>query len=47
MWQSGGMGSHGGPNNPWVELMGMVHKERGRQAAAAHGLATADKTTDP
>lgn len=27
MWQSGGMGSHG-QNNPWMKLMGIVHKER-------------------
>ncbi|KAK7576076.1 hypothetical protein V9T40_012362 [Parthenolecanium corni] len=29
MWQTGagGMGSHG-KDNPWLKLMGMVHKER-------------------
>lgn len=27
MWQSGGMG-HGTANNPWMKLMGIVHKER-------------------
>uniref|UniRef100_A0A182IHI8 Uncharacterized protein n=2 Tax=gambiae species complex TaxID=44542 RepID=A0A182IHI8_ANOAR len=27
MWQSGGMG-HGSQNNPWMKLMGIVHKER-------------------
>ncbi|KAJ6638752.1 hypothetical protein Bhyg_11490 [Pseudolycoriella hygida] len=30
MWQSGGMGGHGSQNNPWIKLMGIVHKERGR-----------------
>lgn len=30
MWQSGGMGGHGSNNNPWMKLMGIVHKERGR-----------------
>lgn len=30
MWQSGGMGGHGSQNNPWMKLMGIVHKERGR-----------------
>uniref|UniRef100_A0A1A9UEG1 Uncharacterized protein n=1 Tax=Glossina austeni TaxID=7395 RepID=A0A1A9UEG1_GLOAU len=30
MWQSGGMGGggHGSQNNPWMKLMGIVHKER-------------------
>ena len=42
MWQSGGMGGHGGANNPWVKLMGMVHKERGRQHAS-HGPVAGDK----
>lgn len=27
MWQSGGMGAHAA-NNPWMKLMGIVHKER-------------------
>ncbi|CAH1967639.1 unnamed protein product [Acanthoscelides obtectus] len=27
MWQSG-MGGHGGKNNAWMKLMGIVHKER-------------------
>lgn len=27
MWQSGGMGTHV-VNNPWMKLMGIVHKER-------------------
>ncbi|XP_021917781.1 potassium voltage-gated channel protein Shaker isoform X1 [Zootermopsis nevadensis] len=27
MWQTGGMGSHA-QNNPWMKLMGIVHKER-------------------
>lgn len=28
----------GGPNNPWVKLMQVVHKERGRaHASARHG----------
>lgn len=26
MWQSGGMGGHGSQNNPWMKLMGIVHK---------------------
>jgi hypothetical protein len=39
MWQSGGMGTHAA-NNPWMKLMGIVHKERrhhdsGSTAAAA------------
>lgn len=31
MWQSGGMGGgggHGSQNNPWMKLMGIVHKDR-------------------
>lgn len=47
MWQSGGMGAHAA-NNPWMKLMGIVHKERrhhdsgggatgGGQGAAAAG----------
>lgn len=28
MWQSGGMGGPGSQNNPWMKLMGIVHKER-------------------
>jgi hypothetical protein len=29
MWQGGGMGGGGGHgNNPWMKLMGIVHKER-------------------
>jgi potassium voltage-gated channel Shaker-related subfamily A protein len=27
MWQTGGMGTHA-QNNPWMKLMGIVHKER-------------------
>ncbi|KAK9294633.1 hypothetical protein QLX08_010823 [Tetragonisca angustula] len=42
MWQSGGMGAHAA-NNPWMKLMGIVHKERrhhdsGSAAAAASGV---------
>ena len=29
MWQSGGMG-HGTQNNPWMKLMGIVHKTERR-----------------
>ncbi|KAF7384200.1 potassium voltage-gated channel protein Shaker isoform X1 [Vespula maculifrons] len=41
MWQSGGIGAHAA-NNPWMKLMGIVHKERrhhdsGSVAAAASG----------
>ncbi|KAF4517199.1 hypothetical protein B566_EDAN007906 [Ephemera danica] len=28
MWQGGGMGGGHGQNNPWLKLMGIVHKER-------------------
>lgn len=29
MWQGGfGGGGHGSQNNPWMKLMGIVHKER-------------------
>lgn len=29
MWQSGGGGmGHSTQNNPWMKLMGIVHKER-------------------
>jgi len=35
---SGGMASHGGRNNPWMKLMGIVHKERGR----SHGTSRHD-----
>ena len=38
MWQSGSMASHG-PGNPWMRLMGIVHKERGR-GGGAHGPTT-------
>ncbi|XP_029043943.1 potassium voltage-gated channel protein Shaker isoform X1 [Osmia lignaria lignaria] len=41
MWQSGGMGAHAA-NNPWMKLMGIVHKERrhhdSSSAAAASGV---------
>ncbi|XP_048506131.1 potassium voltage-gated channel protein Shaker isoform X1 [Athalia rosae] len=45
MWQSGGMGGHAA-NNPWMKLMGIVHKERrhhdsgGGGASAGQGSAT-------
>ncbi|XP_026670015.1 potassium voltage-gated channel protein Shaker isoform X10 [Ceratina calcarata] len=39
MWQSGGMGAHAA-NNPWMKLMGIVHKERRHHdtGAAASGV---------
>lgn len=41
MWQSGGMG-HATQNNPWMKLMGIVHKER-RHDGAAQQLATNER----
>ncbi|XP_043248689.1 potassium voltage-gated channel protein Shaker isoform X1 [Colletes gigas] len=46
MWQSGGIGAHAA-NNPWMKLMGIVHKDRRHHdsgsaavASGAQGLAT-------
>lgn len=36
MWQSGGMGGHGSQNNPWMKLMGIVHKERRGHSSSDH-----------
>ncbi|XP_050444949.1 potassium voltage-gated channel protein Shaker isoform X1 [Cataglyphis hispanica] len=49
MWQSGGMGTHAA-NNPWMKLMGIVHKERrhhdsGSTAAAAASGVQGSATT--
>ncbi|CAG9815939.1 unnamed protein product [Phaedon cochleariae] len=40
MWQSG-MGGHGGKNNAWMKLMGIVHKERRHHES---GAISADRT---
>ncbi|XP_056629539.1 potassium voltage-gated channel protein Shaker isoform X2 [Diorhabda carinulata] len=40
MWQSG-MGGHGGKNNAWMKLMGIVHKERRHHDS---GPASTDRT---